>query len=267
MMERQFPRNKKTSLHVQERIGFMKKTIIVFVILISAFFFFHNGNAADVKEDCVRFNPDKIQVKYINGNWKIVEGSHWIMDFGKKAKEATQALKIIKAYGYDHICYVGRPGPSMTYLKKQPRKPTKIFIVRHAEKAGQSGDPPLTEIGEKRAETLARMLDKSGISVVFSTNTTRTRETVNNYADPRRIGIKLYGNISQLANLIKSTYVGKNILVAGHSDTVPSTIRALGVSSAPEIGNEFNNLFIVTIAADGSVSLTRLKYEINHDVY
>lgn len=267
MLKRQFSRNKGQVVHLQERIGVMKKTIIIFGILISLFFFFYNGNAAQLKEDCVRFNPDKIQVKYVNGHWKIVEGSHWIMDFGKKAKEATQALNIIKAYGYDHICYVGRPDPSMTYLKKQPRKPTKIFIVRHAEKAGQSGDPPLTAIGEKRAETLARILDKSGVSVVFSTNTTRTRETVNNYADPRRIGIKLYGNISQLANLIKSTYVGKNILVAGHSDTVPATIRALGVSSAPEIGNEFNNLFIVTLAADGSGSLTRLKYEIHHDLY
>ncbi len=245
----------------------MKKTIIIFGILITLFFFFHNGNAAQLKEDCVRFNPDKIQVKYVNGHWKIVEGSHWIMDFGKKAKEATQALNIIKAYGYDRICYVGRPDPSMTYLKKQPKKTTKIFIVRHAEKAGASGDPPLTAIGEKRAETLARMLNKSGISVVFSTNTTRTKETVNNYADPRGIGIKLYGSISQLANLIKSTYVGKNILVAGHSDTVPATIRALGVSSAPEIGNEFNNLFIVTLAADGSASLTRLKYEIHHDLF
>jgi len=155
----------------------------------------------------------------------------------------------------------------MTYFRKRPRKTTKVFIVRHAEKAGPYNDSPLTAIGEKRAETLARILDKSGVKVVFSTNTKRTRETVNNYASPRRISIQLYGNINKLVNVIKSRYAGKNILVAGHSDTVPATIRALGASSAPEMGNEFNNLFIVTLAPDDSASLTRLKYEIHHDLY
>lgn len=247
----------------------MKKKIIMMTLIVLAFSMIplQSITAGSIKEDCVSFNPDKIQVKYIKGRWKIVEGSHWIMDFGLKSKEAAQALQIIKKYRYDQICYVGRPKPSMTYFRKKPRKTTKVFIVRHAEKAGQSGDPPLTTIGEKRAETLARILDKSGVSVVFSTNATRTRETVNNYADPRRIRIQLYGSITQLVNVITSRHTGKNILVAGHSDTVPATIRALGVGSAPEIGNEFNNLFIVTLAPDGSASLTRLKYEIHHDLY
>jgi phosphohistidine phosphatase SixA len=246
----------------------MKKIIITALLILTVLLIpFQEITAGSLKEDCVSFNPDKIQIKYIKGRWKIVEGSHWIMDFGFKSKEAAQALRIIKKYGYNQICYVGRPKPSMTYVRKKPRKTTKVFIVRHAEKAGQSGDPPLTAVGEKRAETLARMLSQSNVSVVFSTNAKRTRETVNNYANPRRIGIQLYGSINQLVNLITSRYAGKNILVAGHSDTVPATIRALGVSSAPEIGNEFNNLFIVTLAPDGSASLTRLKYEIHHDLY
>jgi phosphohistidine phosphatase SixA len=246
----------------------MKRIIItVLLVLTISMIPFHEITAGSLKEDCVSFNPNKIQVKHIQGRWKIVEGSHWIMDVGLKSNEAAQALQIIKKYGYNQICYVGRPKPSMTYFRKKPRGTTKVFIVRHAEKAGSSGDPPLTAVGEKRAETLARMLSTSNVSVVFSTNTTRTRETVNNYADPRRIRIQLYGSINQLVNLVTSTYVGKNILVAGHSDTVPATIRALGVVSAPEIGNEFNNLFIVTLASDGSASLTRLKYEIHHDLY
>jgi phosphohistidine phosphatase SixA len=246
----------------------MKKIIIRALLALAVLIIpFQEITAGSLKEDCVGFNPDKIQIKYIKGSWKIVDGSHWIMDFGLKSKEAAHALQIIKKYGYDQICFVGRPKPSMTYFRKKPRGTTKVFIVRHAEKAGQSGDPPLTAVGEKRAETLARMLSTSNVSIVFSTNTTRTRETVNNYANPRRIGIQLYGNINQLVNVIKSRYAGKNILVAGHSDTVPATIWALGVGSAPEIGNEFNNLFIVTLAPDGSASLTRLKYEIHHDLY
>lgn len=68
-------------------------------------------------EDCIGFNPDKIQVKQINGRWKIVEGSHWIMDFASSESEARLAYEIIKKYRFRYICFVGRPDPSMTYLK------------------------------------------------------------------------------------------------------------------------------------------------------
>ncbi len=69
-------------------------------------------------EDCIGFNPDNIEVKEFNGRWKIVEGSHWIMDFDNKEAEARKAFSIIKMHGFDHICYIGRPNPSMTYFRK-----------------------------------------------------------------------------------------------------------------------------------------------------
>lgn len=139
---------------------------------------------------------------------------------------------------------------------------TTVVIVRHAERSNDA----LTEDGEKRAETLAHMLNDSKVSVVFSTNTTRTRETVNNYADPKEIEIEIYTTVEEVINLIKSQHVGKAVLVVGHSPTVPQIIEGLGVSSAPQIGNEYNNLFIVTICSDGVASLTHLKYEIYRDL-
>jgi len=39
-------------------------------------------------EDCVSFNPANIEVKKVRGRWKILEGSHWILDFGNKQNEA-----------------------------------------------------------------------------------------------------------------------------------------------------------------------------------
>ena len=68
-------------------------------------------------EDCIGFNPDKIRVRRINNRWKIVEGSHWIMDFESSEAEARLAYEIIKKYGFRFICFVGRPDPSMTYFK------------------------------------------------------------------------------------------------------------------------------------------------------
>ncbi len=69
-------------------------------------------------EDAIGFNPANIEVKEINGRWKIVEGSHWIMDFESNAGEARQAFNIIKKYGFRYICFVGRPDPSLTYFRK-----------------------------------------------------------------------------------------------------------------------------------------------------
>lgn len=249
----------------------MKKiSVLLFLVLSLAFVPVQDIKAQNVQEDCVGFNPDKIEVKKIRGRWKIIEGKHWIMDFRSKKGEAEKAFQIIKKYGFDHICFVGRPNPSMTYftIKKEV---TTVIIVRHAEKEtcppAQDQTCPLTAEGEKRAETLARMLSKSGVSVVFSTNTTRTKETVNNYADPRSIEIKIYNSPVEVANLIKSNHVGKAVLIAGHSPTVPEIIRALGISSPPQIGDEFDNLFILTIRSDGAVSMTHLKYPINHALY
>ena len=69
-------------------------------------------------EDCIRFNPNTIEVKRINGRWKIVDGSHWVFDFGNKEGEARQAFAIIKKYGFNRSCFVGRPDPSFKYLRR-----------------------------------------------------------------------------------------------------------------------------------------------------
>ncbi|ARM30075.1 hypothetical protein [Prosthecochloris sp. HL-130-GSB] len=69
-------------------------------------------------EDCVRFNPNTIEVKNIANRWKIVDGSHWVFDFGDKEDEARKAYAIIRKYGFTHSCYVGRPDPSFQYLRK-----------------------------------------------------------------------------------------------------------------------------------------------------
>ena len=69
-------------------------------------------------EDCISFNSANIEVKQIQGRWKIVEGTHWIMDFADNENEARQAFDIIKKYYFDNICFVGRSDPSMTYFRK-----------------------------------------------------------------------------------------------------------------------------------------------------
>lgn len=69
-------------------------------------------------EDCLGFNPANIEVKEINGRWKIVEGSRWILDFEDKKNEARQSFNIIKKYGFRYICFVVRPDASMIYFRR-----------------------------------------------------------------------------------------------------------------------------------------------------
>jgi hypothetical protein len=69
-------------------------------------------------EDCVSFNPATTTVQQIQGSWKVVDGSHWMFDFGANQAEADQTLAIIKKYGFTRSCFVGRPGPKFSYLRK-----------------------------------------------------------------------------------------------------------------------------------------------------
>jgi len=79
--------------------------------------------ATPLKDDCIGFNPRRATVKKINGRWKIVDGSHWMFDFGKKKNEAIKSLKIIKYYKMNQSCFIGRPKASFKYLLVNGRTP------------------------------------------------------------------------------------------------------------------------------------------------
>lgn len=73
-------------------------------------------NALRPNEDCVALNYHTAQVRYLNGRFKIVDGSHVAFDFGASRAEADKALAILRAYKIKHSCFVGRPEPSLEYL-------------------------------------------------------------------------------------------------------------------------------------------------------
>jgi len=69
-------------------------------------------------EDAIGFNPSAVTVEKINNSWKIVEGAHWILDFASNEADARKAFSIIQKYGFNRICFVGRPNPPMMYFRK-----------------------------------------------------------------------------------------------------------------------------------------------------
>lgn len=147
-----------------------------------------------------------------------------------------------------------------------------VFIVRHAERAttpaGQpagpgmmADDPPLSPAGHERATKLAAILASSEVKHIFTTEYLRTRETAAPAAE--RLNIKpVMGAARDPQTLIdRIKAVQGNVLVVGHSNSVPDLLTRLGVKQAITIGdNEFDNLFIVVRRDAGEPTLIRLRY-------
>lgn len=70
-------------------------------------------------EDCLPFDPTKLVAKNVDGNWTIVEQpNHLMFSFGDDRQACIDALTLIKKYGYNQTCYIGRANASFNYLKR-----------------------------------------------------------------------------------------------------------------------------------------------------
>jgi len=76
------------------------------------------------KEDCIRFDPATLNARQVKGRWKIVDGDHWLFDFGSNQAAARQSLKVISHYRMDRACFVGRPGPLFSYMLAKGGSPS-----------------------------------------------------------------------------------------------------------------------------------------------
>ena len=126
-----------------------------------------------------------------------------------------------------------------------------MVIVRHAEKtSGESDDPPLSDAGRARAETLSRMLRDSEISAIFTTEFKRTKET----AAPTAIALKITPTVvraTEIATLAdKLRELHGNALVVAHGNTIPDLIKTLGIDVPVNIpGNDYDHFLIVAIGS------------------
>ena len=128
---------------------------------------------------------------------------------------------------------------------------TQVFVVRHAEKAADGDDPPLTEQGLARAQALAVLLADQPLTAVYSTPYERTQQTVQPTAAAHGLTVESYDPRSDLPALILERHAGVTVLVAGHSNTVPSIVAGLGAPEQPEIPHErYGDLYRVSRVGD-----------------
>jgi phosphohistidine phosphatase SixA len=139
---------------------------------------------------------------------------------------------------------------------------TTILLVRHADidLPPATADPSLNEAGRQRAAALAHVAGSAGVTTVFTSPLTRTKETVAPVAEAVGVEPREMPPANVVAQQARAGELGDVVLIAGHSNTVPEVIAALG-APPPVIGEtEFDNFFVVTVADPDVASLLTLKY-------
>ncbi len=150
----------------------------------------------------------------------------------------------------------------------QPEGSTVILIVRHAEKASEAEDSPLTEAGTERAKALVKVAENAGVSAIYTTQLKRNRDTARPFAERARlplaempVNLASPGDYGQrLARDIMEKHRGQTVLVIGHGNTIGSLVEGLSGKAAPFESVEYPDLFIVTIAPSGSTGIIKSQY-------
>src|SRR5262249_8676752 len=110
-------------------------------------------------------------------------------------------------------------------------------------------DALLSRIGEQRAACLAQTLRDAHVGSIYATEVKRTQQTAEPLA--KELGIQPVivraDDSTALVSKLKQDFASKNVLVVGHSDTLPKVLSQLGITSAPVIPNkDYDLLFVVT---------------------
>jgi phosphohistidine phosphatase SixA len=136
-------------------------------------------------------------------------------------------------------------------------EPVTIYLVRHAEKAkNHPKDPDLSGEGQSRAERLAFVLVNEPITHLFSTPLKRTRDTLAPLAAVRGLAVTTIRDVQEQAEALRVLPAGSVAVVAGHSNTVPALVAALGGQvddtiegrGGPQLRNDsYDRLFVVML--------------------
>lgn len=148
-------------------------------------------------------------------------------------------------------------------------RPKTIYLVRHFEKeqlgmsAPNKKDPQLTEVGQKRALSLASYLKDKNITQVFSTKYQRTMQTAKPTAALFNVDVTQYNpsELSAFAERLLGTSSAQagNILIVGHSNTTPELLQLLGGPLLTLSESDYGDLFVLNLAHDTQTNDTQMN--------
>jgi phosphohistidine phosphatase SixA len=138
-----------------------------------------------------------------------------------------------------------------------------VFVVRHAERADQTPDSPLSGQGRARAESLARLLRDAGVSAIFVSQFQRTTQTAQPLAAMLKVSpvVVPAADVAGLVRRVQGADSNRSVLIVGHSDTVPAIVKALGCVEEIVIDvDDFDRLFVVVPRAVLRPALLELHF-------
>jgi len=146
----------------------------------------------------------------------------------------------------------------------EPAAAVKTFIVlRHAEAdtSVPGKDPPLSELGRRRAEELARVVGDTPLEGIFSTNLQRTQRTAAPLAQRAGRSVTVIDDVAATVAALREEPWGATVAVVGHSNTVGKIVA--GLTGRPFPAEEkvgFDQIWIVAVPREGASTVVRLRY-------
>ncbi|MEO0528167.1 MAG: histidine phosphatase family protein [Bacteroidota bacterium] len=140
-----------------------------------------------------------------------------------------------------------------------------FYFIRHAEKDrsdAENVDPELTQDGLGRAMKWAEVLDYVDLDAIYTTDYERTSMTAAPTSVKKDITVTYYSPEDVNIAEFKTTNLGKNVLVVGHSNTTPDFVNKMIAEEKydPMDDSDNSSLFIVQVVGDTVID-TRLKID------
>ena len=131
-------------------------------------------------------------------------------------------------------------------------KTTTYFLIRHAEKVRENPadkNPDLNEKGFQRAENWKQVLQHISFDAIYSTDYKRTLKTIEPISKKLNLAPLIYNSSKVDFELFQLENAGKNVLIVGHSNTIPQFVNGLiHQQKYKEMeDDEFSHLYIVTV--------------------
>lgn len=143
-----------------------------------------------------------------------------------------------------------------------------VVLVRHAEKAAETGDPELSTVGQARAKDLQVALAAFPVQAIFVSEFRRTLQTAAPTATflhltPVAIAVRgdAQAQASATAAAIRQLAPGTAALVVGHSNTIGPIIEALGGPHIRDLCDaEYATILVLELTRTAPPRLLRASY-------
>ncbi len=145
-----------------------------------------------------------------------------------------------------------------------------ILLIRHAEKLQDAGtDPGLSALGQQRANRLIELFTSFKPAAIFTTQYQRTQLTGQPLATALNIPLTIFAmdkdNTQHYSDLLMKRICelpkGANVLVIGHSNSIPTIVEEWTNEPVKPIkDSEFDRFFLVKISNCQVVGNLDIRY-------